>query len=448
MGVRLTLNRTSYEETWVALNWQISLPTRKTHPEFPLWNLGYTPQEVFDLFFPLEFRFLCNPKRPAVCGRFGPPADRLWRFEFVVHKDEDGMVMAGPESLRKIIYPYLTHPGSRYGLTGFIQYPEDCIRTLRSRPFSFSARSCNKWALERVILVGDAAHVFPPFGGQGIASGFRDASSLAWRLALLCNRTESGDHNAVLSAWYAERKQQLERSLAATIVNGEYVTEGNSISACIRDWSLRAMQLIPSWKRWLEKGPRANGMIRYQYQSGMPFLPELGGGGCFPQVYCALLEDGQESGQVRFTDDLIFAPHKSGLFQVVVLVDRVEEIPLAAKALTGLTELSSGLLQEGEATFIVQDIYAKALPGTKISVGQGKIARIATGTEFAADLLLCHNRPPPKYYEAYRMKHEVQGHRFAIVRHDRFVYAACSDVDDLRGATGQMSTVLKSQLEE
>ena len=43
-----------------------------------------------------------------------------------------------------------------------VQYPTDCIHVLRSRPFSFSARSCNKWSVGRVILCGDAAHVMPP----------------------------------------------------------------------------------------------------------------------------------------------------------------------------------------------------------------------------------------------------------------------------------------------
>ena len=80
----LTAVRSFYDETWVALNWEILLPTEKTHPDFPLWKLGYKPQEVYNIFFPESFRFICNPERPAVCGRFGLPADRLWRFEFVV----------------------------------------------------------------------------------------------------------------------------------------------------------------------------------------------------------------------------------------------------------------------------------------------------------------------------------------------------------------------------
>ena len=43
-----------------------------------------------------------------------------------------------------------------------IQFPVDCIKVLRSRPFAFSARRCNKFSVDRVLLAGDAAHVFPP----------------------------------------------------------------------------------------------------------------------------------------------------------------------------------------------------------------------------------------------------------------------------------------------
>jgi hypothetical protein len=58
--------------------------------------------------------------------------------------------------------------------------------------------------------------------------------------------------------------------------------------------------------------------MRYQYQSGMPFLPQYGGGVCFPQVYCISLNGAQNAGRVTFTDDLIYAPLKEGLCQVMV----------------------------------------------------------------------------------------------------------------------------------
>jgi hypothetical protein len=98
----------------VALNWRLTLPTPASHPDFPLWRLGYTPEEVYDIFFPQDFNFICDPTRPSVCGRFGRTEDRLWRFEFVVKDGEDGNLMATQEEASKIIFPYLTHKGSRY----------------------------------------------------------------------------------------------------------------------------------------------------------------------------------------------------------------------------------------------------------------------------------------------------------------------------------------------
>lgn len=111
----LNSSSSTYEETWVALNWRITLPTEKTHPDFPLWKLDYTPQDVYDSFFPVNFRFLCNPHRPAVCGRFGLVSERLWRFEFVVLPGEDGIEMSSKEMIDKVVFPYLRHKGARYG---------------------------------------------------------------------------------------------------------------------------------------------------------------------------------------------------------------------------------------------------------------------------------------------------------------------------------------------
>lgn len=108
-------HRAFYDETWVALNWKVTLPTPTTHPDFPLWELGFTPQQVYDLFFPANFRFICNPDRPAVCGCFGLPKDRLCRFEFVVRSDENGDEMARPAKIKEVVFPYFSHAGSRYG---------------------------------------------------------------------------------------------------------------------------------------------------------------------------------------------------------------------------------------------------------------------------------------------------------------------------------------------
>ena len=435
----------------MALNWEISLPTEKTHPEFPLWKQGYTPEQVYDLFFPKQFRFLCNPKRPSVCGRFGLKTDRLWRFEFVVLPGEDVYKMATPEQTSKIIYPYITHPGSWYGLREPVRFPEDCIKTLRSRPFSFVARSCNKWSFGRVILTGDAAHVFPPFGkidndifmqhadsragGQGIASGFRDASALAWRLALL-HRRPTADHEALLTAWYMERKQQLERSLAATIQNGAYVTESDPIKVLMREWYMWAIQLVPAWKRELRKGARAQGMTKYRHGPGLAFVADEVGGLLLPQVYAFDFR----SNKVKFTDDLIFSASKKGIFQLLILPNKLDDVESLTTDLEEIDILSDGLLVADEATVIIQSTEASIL--SRHPEIKQTLARIASGDEFAADPDLCKNRPNPIGYDELRLRKEVKGKKYVILRPDLFVFAACDTLLEMKQAVPKLSDAL------
>lgn len=436
-GIRMeTASQTPYDETWVALNWKLKLPSPVTHPDFPLWKKGFDPEQVYEAFFPKDFRFLCNPNRPAICSRVGLDEDRLWRFEFVILPGEDGEIMSSPEKMRQIVFPYITHPGSRYGLDDDIQYPDDCIKVLRSRPFNFSAKSCNKWAQDRVILCGDAAHVFPPFGGQGIASGFRDAISLAWILSLATSQPswtpDKPNHHKLLEGWYSERKQQLEESLATTVENGKFVTEGDPMRACLNSWYFWAIQLVPQWRRDVELGHRREGMTKYVWQpgKGMIFLPELGGGGNFPQTYCAALT-GSEAGKVRFTDDVIFSSRKRGTFQVVVLLDSMEDLKELREFLAGVDSGLERVLVPDEATFILLETTSPAMRST---TEEKDLFRLATGAEFGADESLCRGRPRPQNYDPFRLSKEVDGKTFVILRPDRFVFAACDSRNDFLGA--------------
>jgi len=267
-------------------------------------------------------------------------------------------------------------------------------------------------------------------GGQGIASGFRDASALAWRLGLL-HRHPQADYSKLFTAWYTERKQQFERSLAATVHNGAYVTEADPIKVFWREWYLWAVQLVPSWKREIEKGPRAQGMTRYQYSHGLPFLPDLDGGVLLPQVYARNLKNDA----VVFTDDLIFAPSKNGLFQLLILLNTVDELEDSVANIDDVDRLSSGLVLAAESTILVQDVQAKQL---KENNAVASMARIATADEFAADPILCGNRPRPQYYDPLRLQKEVKGKRFVIVRPDRFIFAVCADRAELRDALGRL----------
>jgi len=278
-------------------------------------------------------------------------------------------------------------------------------------------------------------------GGQGIASGFRDALALSWRLALLHRKPEA-DHDKVLTAWYMERKQQLEKSLAATIVNGEYVTESDPVKVFIREWYMWAVQLVPSWRREIQKGPRAAGMTRYRYAKGFPFIGDMSGGINLPQVYACDLR----TKKLSFTDDLLFSPVKHGLFQLLILPRNIEELEELQTGLTDIDTISNGLIRADEATVIIQSTDSRlSLNGRQYSQA---VTRLATADEFAADPILCKNRPPPIGYDEWRLGKEVENKKFVVVRFDRFTFALCDTSAQLKEAVGRIegSLHLKASL--
>jgi 2-polyprenyl-6-methoxyphenol hydroxylase-like FAD-dependent oxidoreductase len=154
-----------YEGTWVAANLKIQLCTPETHPEFPAWQLGLTPQEVYDLFWPKGWHFCSPPGKPTATGRFGPHDQRFWRHEFR-QDDWDDETMDAEELLWEHLGPMLTR--SRCGKGRVFEelatYPRALIEVLRCRPFTFAHKIINRWYHRDTILIGDAAHVFPPFG--------------------------------------------------------------------------------------------------------------------------------------------------------------------------------------------------------------------------------------------------------------------------------------------
>ncbi len=93
----------------------IVIPTQESHPDFPLWKLGYTPDDVYKSFFPDGFRMFANPDRFTAIGLIGPRSDRLWRFEFAILKGENKKDMSDLQRVKDVVLPYLTHSGRRYG---------------------------------------------------------------------------------------------------------------------------------------------------------------------------------------------------------------------------------------------------------------------------------------------------------------------------------------------
>jgi hypothetical protein len=178
----------------------------------------------------------------------------------------------------------------------------------------------------------------------------------------------------------------------------------------------------------LEKGPRWEGLIQYKWQNGLPFLGDAYGGITLPQVYCSPVSSSLKHLEVSFTDDVIFRKDKKGMFQLVVLLQSLGELEAARKALASLEKLSNHYVLPNEATFIVQASKLNVVP---TDIGNN-VFRLATADEFASIESLCSGRPVPQYYDMYRMRKELHSKSFAIVRPDRFLYAACDTAEQLQ----------------
>ena len=198
------------------------------------------------------------------------------------------------------------------------------------------------------------------------------------------------------------------------------------------------MQWIPPLNRILEKGPRAKGMIRYEWQEGLPFIGNSCGGICLPQVVCTPVLSTSKRLEMCFTDDIIFRKGKKGIFQLVVLLENAADIKLAREAIAGLDILSANFILPSEVTFIIQ----KSEVGVFHSDISNDVYRLATAEEFAASETLCKGRPAPRYYDMYQMRKDLRRKRFVIVRPDYFLYAACDTDEQLKEISSSIRQIV------
>ena len=275
---------------------------------------------------------------------------------------------------------------------------------------------------------------FAAVGGQGIASGFRDAISLSWRLAIAC-QSDRVDVDTSLLAWYRERKQQLEASLASTVRNGNLVNTKSFVKIFIRDWALWLMQLIPPVKRWLELGPRQGGRMQYNYVDGMPFMPHLGGGALFSQSYCVALDRRRSGRTILFTDDVIFDPSKTAMFQLVVLLDGDLGQLESRKTILSDLERVCPRLHPSQASFFVK---RQNIPTILQEGKHDAVYRTASAEEFDKSHL-CTGRPKTRGYKEFDMWTGVNNKPYVIVRPDRFVFAACESRRELEMAASRLN---------
>ena len=194
-------------------------------------------------------------------------------------------------------------------------------------------------------------------------------------------------------------------------------------------------------------------MTKYDYAPGMPFMPEYLGGKSFPQVFSAPI-DGPAPPIPTFTDDAIFAPSKIGIFQIVALLDSVDQFRSARADVSRIHYPESLLtLDPSETTYVVHgDVPsvhdAPALLGKEIP--SENIIRVLGADEYAAAghtqtaVEKQFPRPEPLYYDANRIRKDLGFDKvYVIVRWDRFVFAACRNAAELERALSLLESTLE-----
>ena len=161
----------------------------------------------------------CEPERPCTLV-IGPGNHRRW--EISLKAGESAEWAATPEGTWSLLSRWLT--------------PQDG-ELWRQSSYRFHALVAQRWRQGRVFLAGDAAHMQPPFLGQGMCQGIRDVTNLAWKLAAVV-RQQAGD--ALLDTYGHERRAhvcELTRRIKAI---GAVICERDVAKARARDAALLA----------------------------------------------------------------------------------------------------------------------------------------------------------------------------------------------------------------
>lgn len=176
--------------------------------------------------------YTCDPARPSV----DMPVPGGHRFEWAVLPGECEEELARPATVGALL-------ASRVD--------PDRVEVVRATVYAFHARVARRWRIDRVLLAGDAAHCMPPFAGQGLGAGVRDAANLAWKLAAVV-RGEAGTR--LLDSYERERRPHLSAMTLLSRFVGAVLDARDPTLVAVRDRVLPAVAATPALGPWLRRG--------------------------------------------------------------------------------------------------------------------------------------------------------------------------------------------------
>lgn len=197
----------------------------------------------------------CDPKRPNVCI-YLPYGYRRW--EFMVFADEDEQAIASPESVRRLLAPYVQDP--------------QAVEIVRARTYTHHSRVADRLVVGRVALIGDAAHLSPPWIGQGLNAGLRDAGNLAWKLAGIVHGQL---RPSVLESYEHERHAHAKAMIDLADVFGALLMPTHRVKAWLRDAFFSGVRWLPGVKNYVLQ-MRFKPMPKYDRGVVVPGAPAVG----------------------------------------------------------------------------------------------------------------------------------------------------------------------------
>ncbi len=191
---------------------------------FDWLNLDMIPHEPL-MFDPPAWQ-LCDPKRPTTIVP-GGPGRRRWEFMALPGEDVNDLNKA--EKAWELLAPW--------GVT-----PENAVLE-RHTVYRFQAHWAQQWRAGRALIAGDAAHLMPPFAGQGMCAGLRDVFNLVWKLDLVLR---GGADDALLDTYGVERTPHVRYFIDVSIGLGQVICVPGEAEAAERDRNMMAAIADPS----------------------------------------------------------------------------------------------------------------------------------------------------------------------------------------------------------
>jgi 3-(3-hydroxy-phenyl)propionate hydroxylase len=170
---------------------------------------------------------VCDPHRAATYMRIG---ETRYRWEFRLLPDETADDFGTLAAVYPLIRPWVSDV-----------VPED-LELVRVAEYTFRAQVANHWRRGNMFILGDAAHLTPPFIGQGLCAGLRDAMNLAWKLAGVVNDWLP---ESVLETYEQERIPHARYMIRFALAMGTAMTAGGDVGNLLRRVVVPRLHLIP-----------------------------------------------------------------------------------------------------------------------------------------------------------------------------------------------------------